>query len=161
MYSTQATPAFFGWRVMWAAFVVAVFGWGVGFYGPPVFLYTLEQIHGWSISLISAAVTTHYLLGALIVANMPAIYNRFGLPTVTKASALCLAVGSVGWAWAQEPWHLFLVALFSGIGWAGTGAMAINTIIAPWFNRRRPMALSMAYNGASAGASYFPRYGSP
>ena len=29
---------FHGWRVVGAAFVVAVFGWGMGFYGPPVFL---------------------------------------------------------------------------------------------------------------------------
>ena len=27
-----------GWRVVWTAFVVAVFGWGVGFYGPAVYL---------------------------------------------------------------------------------------------------------------------------
>ncbi len=155
MIPTHANPSFFGWRVMWAAFVVAVFGWGVGFYGPPVFLYTLEKTHGWSIRLISAAVTSHYLLSALLVANMPALYNRFGLPLMTKFSVICLALGTVGWASAQEPWHLFFVTILSGIGWAGTGAIAINTIIAPWFNRRRPMALSMAYNGASVGGVLF------
>ena len=84
-----------------------------------------------------------------------ALYNRFGLPWMTKISVICLALGTVGWACVQQPWHLFLVAILSGIGWAGTGAVAINTIIAPWFNRRRPMALSMAYNGASVGGVLF------
>lgn len=55
--------AFFGWRVMWAAFTVAVFGWGVGFYGPPVFLQAIHQARGWPVSLVSAAVTCHFLLG--------------------------------------------------------------------------------------------------
>jgi hypothetical protein len=27
---------FYGWRVVAAAFVLAVFGWGLGFYGPPI-----------------------------------------------------------------------------------------------------------------------------
>jgi len=31
MSTATAAPAFFGWRVTWAAFTVAVFGWGVGF----------------------------------------------------------------------------------------------------------------------------------
>jgi MFS family permease len=146
---------FFGWRVMWAAFAVAIFGWGVGFYGPPVFLHTLETTRRWSIGLVSAAVTSHFLLGALSVANMPAIYRRFGVSTVTKISAVCVAIGIAGWANAQAPWQLFIATIFSGFGWAGTGALAINMMISPWFNRRRPAALSTAYNGASVGGVVF------
>lgn len=146
---------FFGWRVMWAAFVVAVFGWGVGFYGPPVFLHTLVQTRGWSIGLVSTAVTTHFLLGAFAVANMPAIYRRFGVSATTKVSAVCVAVGIAGWAGAQAPWQLFVATIFSGFGWAGTGALAINMMVSPWFDRLRPAALSTAYNGASVGGIVF------
>jgi hypothetical protein len=32
---------FFGWTVV-VAFIVAMFGWGVGFYGPAVFLNVLH-----------------------------------------------------------------------------------------------------------------------
>lgn len=39
-----------GWPAVWTAFVVAVFGWGVGFYGPAVYLVTLHHEQGWSIS---------------------------------------------------------------------------------------------------------------
>lgn len=146
-----APPQFFGWRVMWAAFVVAVFGWGVGFYGPPVFLHTLATTRGWSISLVSMAVTTHYLIGAFVVANMPVVYRKIGLAMATKAAAICLALGMLDWALAEAPWQLFLATIVSGVGWAGTGAVAINTMIAQWFERERPKALSIAYNGASVG----------
>jgi hypothetical protein len=37
---------FYGWRVVSAAFVLAVFGWGMGFYGPPVFLSELRETKG-------------------------------------------------------------------------------------------------------------------
>ena len=62
--TTTTLQPFTGWRVVWAAFIVAVFGWGVGFYGPPVFLFAVHEARGWSIPLVSAAVTCHFLLGA-------------------------------------------------------------------------------------------------
>jgi hypothetical protein len=34
---------FYGWRVVAGAFVLAVFGWGMGFYGPPVFLHAVQE----------------------------------------------------------------------------------------------------------------------
>jgi LPXTG-motif cell wall-anchored protein len=148
----DARPAeglFFGWRVVGAAFVV--FGWGMCFYGPPVLLYAIHAHRGWPLALISAAVTLHFLLGALVVANLPACYRRWGLPAVTRAGALAAALGMFGWAAADQPWQLFAATLLSGAGWAATGGAAINAMVSPWFARRRPAALSLAYNGASAG----------
>lgn len=142
---------FFGWRVAWAAFAVAVFGWGVGFYGPPVFLLALHEARGWPIWLVSSAITSHFLLGAFTVANLPALHRRFGVAAVTRAGGLLTLVGMLGWALATAPWQLFLATAISGAGWAATGAAAINAMVSPWFVRRRPAALSTAYNGASVG----------
>ncbi|TKA94247.1 MFS transporter, partial [Cereibacter changlensis] len=65
------------------------------------------------------------------------------------------AIGIAGWALAAEPWQLFVAALASGSGWVTMGAAAVNALIAPWFNLRRPAALGMAYNGASLGGVIF------
>src|SRR5215469_6696702 len=153
--SDRKAPAFFGWRVVAAAFIVAVFGWGVAFYGPPVFLYAIQQRSGWPLGLISAAVTVHYLLGAFFVANLPRLHERFGLAAVTRAGAVALALGMLGWALAREPWQLFAATLPSGVGWAATGGAAINAMVAPWFQRKRPAALALALNGASVGGVAF------
>ncbi|MDX2155654.1 MAG: MFS transporter [Hyphomicrobiaceae bacterium] len=147
--------AFFGWRVVGAAFVLAFFGWGLGFYGPPVFLHAVRETRGWSVALISAAVTVHFLVGAMVVANLPALYRRFGLAPVTRGAAISLASGVVGWAVAQEPWQLFAATVLSGAGWVAMSAAAINAIVSPWFVRNRVGALGMAYNGASIGGLVF------
>jgi MFS family permease len=153
-------PKFYGWTVVSAAFVVAMFGWGVGFYGPPVFLKAVRDIRGWSVALVSAAITVHFLVGAIAVANLPNLYRRFGLAPVTIAGAVSLALGVAGWAFAVEPWQLFAATLFSGMGWVALGAAGINAMVSPWFNRRRPAALMTAYNGASIGGVIFSPYGS-
>ncbi len=146
---------FHGWRVVAAAFVLAMFGWGLGFYGPPIYLQSVREARAWSLPLVSAAVTVHFLIGALVVANMPALHRRFGLPVVTKAGIVALALGICGWAYATAPWQLFVATLFSGAGWVGLGPAAINAIVARWFVRNRPAALGMAYNGASIGGVVF------
>lgn len=146
---------FYGWRIVGASFVLAIFGWGFGFYGPPIFLHAVEDSRGWSLFIISAAVTVHFLFGALVVANLPRLYRRFGIPAVTKIGAIALALGSAGWAVASEPWQLFIAALFSGGGWVTMSAAALNAIVSPWFVRTRPAALASAYNGSSVGGLIF------
>ncbi|HRD78732.1 MAG TPA: MFS transporter, partial [Hyphomicrobiaceae bacterium] len=146
---------FFGWRVVAAAFVLAAFGWGVGFYGPPIYLHAVVERTGWPVALVSGAVTAHFLVGVPVVANMPRLYRRFGIPLVTGVGAVLLAAGVVGWAIAREPWQLFAAAGFSGVGWVTLGAAAVNALVAQWFVRARPAALAMAYNGASIGGVVF------
>ncbi len=146
---------FFGWRVVAAAFVVAVFGWGFGFYGPAIYLHAVVERTGWSVALVSGAVTLHFLAGAAVVPGLPRLYRSAGLPRVTLVGAVLLALGVIGWALAAEPWQLLGAALASGAGWVTLGAAAINAMVSPWFVRKRPAALSMAYNGASIGGVIF------
>jgi MFS family permease len=148
---------FYGWRIVGAAFVLAFFGWGLGFYGPPVYLHAMREARGFSLGVVSIAVTVHYLAGAIVVANVPALYRRFGLPAVTIAAAVLLSVGVAGWAIASAPWQLFAATVVSGAGWAAMGAVPVNAAVSPWFVRVRPAALGTAYNGASfAGLIFSP-----
>lgn len=155
MEHPMPNPPFRGWRVTWAAFVVAVFGWGVGFYGPPAFLFAVQEGRGWSIALVSAAVTSHFLCGALVVANLPGLHARYGVAGITRLGGVLAGLGILGWALAASPWQLFAATQLSGAGWAMTGGAAINAMISPWFQRLRPAALGTAYNGASIGGVVF------
>ncbi|AKQ56891.1 oxalate/formate antiporter [Bordetella hinzii] len=147
--------AFFGGTVVRATFVLAMFGWGVGFYGPPIYLAEIVATHGWPLALVSAAVTVHFLAGVLVVARLPRLYARFGLARVTAMGALLTALGVVAWSLVTAPWQLFGAALLSGAGWVALAAVAVNAIIARWYARGRPAALSKAYNGASLGGVVF------
>jgi MFS family permease len=154
---TDAAPArpFFGRRVAAAAFVMAVLGWGLGFYGPPLFMQTVVETRGWPLAFVSAAVTLHFLAGAVVVANLPGLYLRFGLPRVTLAGSVVLALGVLGWSLARAEWQLALAAVLSGAGWVVLGAAGVNAVVSPWFVRTRPAALAFAYNGASVGGFVF------
>lgn len=152
-----STGVFFGWRVVAAAFVYAIFAWGIGFYGLSVFVHAIHAARGWPIALISAAVTAHYLLGAGLVAGLDDVHRRFGLAATSRAGAAALAAGTLAWALAAAPWQLFAAAALTAIGWSATSSAAINAMLSPWFKRRRGVALSLAFTGASmAGVVFLP-----
>src|SRR5215472_18006143 len=84
---------FYGWHVVAAVFVLATFGWGLGFYGPPVYLHAVREARGWSLATVSTGVTVHFLFGAIVVANLPRLYKSFGVAIVTKVGSIALATG--------------------------------------------------------------------
>ncbi|WP_165982268.1 MFS transporter [Dankookia rubra] len=147
---------FFGWRVAATASATALFSWGMGFFGPAIYLRTLLTEHGWAVSAVSAAVTTHFLVAAALVSFLPEAHRRFGVAGITRAGVALLAAGALGWASAREPWQAFAAAVLSGAGWAATNGAALNAMVAPWFERRRPAALAMAFNGGAVGGVLFP-----
>ena len=54
-----------GWLVVAAAFLVAIFGFGLGFYGPGIYLVALKARHGWSIAELSLSTGTDRVILAM------------------------------------------------------------------------------------------------
>jgi MFS family permease len=140
-----------GWYVVGACFCVAVFGWGLGFYGPGFYLLELRARHSWTTSEISAAATAYFLCGAALIMVLPAALRRWGVRPVILTGICAMAAGVAAVPAVGHLWQLYAVYLMMAVGWATMSSTAIATILAPWFTRRRGLALSLALNGASVG----------
>jgi cyanate permease len=143
-----------GWRVVGACFLVAIFGWGLCFYGQSVFLAELHRIHGWSTSLISTATTFFYLFSAVLVAFVSDVIRRFGSRICLVAGVCCLALSTAALGRIDAPWQLYAVYVLMAFGWAGVSLGAITNTLGLWFTARRGMAISLALNGASCGGVF-------
>jgi MFS family permease len=104
---------------------------------------------------VSGAVTTHFLLSAAVVTFLPELHRTFGIARVTAAGGVLVALGICSWGSVGELWQLFPAAALSGSGFALVGGAAITAMVARWFDRDRPKALSTALNGASVGGVVF------
>jgi MFS family permease len=141
-----------GWLVVAAAFLVALSGFGLGFYGAGIYLVTLNEIHGWPISELSSAVTTYYVLGAtLLFFWIGPLFDRHGPQKVVVVGTIAMACGVMLLALVTRQWHVYVAFAVMSVGWATMSGAAINIIVAPWFDSRRGVAVSWAMNGASAG----------
>src|SRR6266542_2064802 len=84
---------FAGWNVVGATFVMALFSFGLGFYGLSVYVATLQRLHGWSAATVSAPVTVYYIAGALVTMVAGDLYRVWGPRAVVAAGGATMAVG--------------------------------------------------------------------
>jgi MFS family permease len=147
----ESSPAYFGWRVVVACFLMALACWGFGLYGHSVYLAELTRLHGWPPSLISGASTATYLFNAVLVIFTSNALARFGSRRVVLFGVASLAVAITLLGLAREPWQVYAAYLTMSFGWLGLGLVVIPTLISQWFTRKRGLAISLALNGASFG----------
>ena len=144
-----------GWWVVFCAFVIALYGWGFGFYGLSLYLVALHDKLGWTPATISTGITFYYVLGAFVVMQVGDAIERMGARPIVLGGMVLMAVGVAALTFLQEPWQLYLAFLLMIPGWGAMGGGAINTIVAQWFDRRRGMAASLALSGATCGGLLF------
>ena len=140
-----------GWRIVAVCFLLATFGWGLGFYGQSVYVAELQRARGWPTSLISSGTTFFYLFGALLVVFVGEAVRKYGPRICLIAGTLAMAAAAVAIGAVQEPWQLYLADAVLAFGWAGTSLAMITNTISLWFDQKRGMAISLALNGASFG----------
>jgi MFS family permease len=147
----EASIRYEGWRIVAVCFLVATFGWALGFYGQSVYLAELHRLHGWPTSLISTATTFFYLFGALLVAFVSEPIRSFGPRNCLLAGVLVMAAAAALLGQVTSPWQLYAVNALLAFGWAGTSLGMITNTLGLWFDKKRGMAISLALNGASFG----------
>src|ERR1700743_2994371 len=106
--SDESSIRYDGWRIVAVCFMVATFGWGLGFYGQSVYVAELHRLHGWPASLISAGTTFFYLFGALLVVFVSECARAFGPRNCLLAGIFALAAAAVAMGYANQPWQLYL-----------------------------------------------------
>ncbi len=147
----ETSARYDGWRIVVVCFLVATFGWGLGFYGQSVYVAELHRLRGWPASLISGGTTFFYLFGALLVVFVSEAIRSFGPRNCLLAGTFAMAVGAVLIGCVTEPWQLYAANAVLGFGWAGTSLGIITNTLGLWFDKKRGMAISLALNGASFG----------
>jgi predicted MFS family arabinose efflux permease len=140
-----------GWRIVVVCFLLATFGWGLGFYGQSVYVAELHRLRGWPASLISSGTTFFYLFGAALVAFVSEAIKAFGPRNCLIAGTFAMAAAAVSIGQVTEPWQLYAANAVLAFGWAGTSLGIITNTLGLWFDKKRGMAISLALNGASFG----------
>jgi MFS family permease len=105
-----------------------------------------------SIEQLSSAITLYYVIGAtLLFFGVGPLFDRWGARAVVTIGAVAMACGLILLTLMTRLWQVYAGFGVMSLGWATMSGAAINIIVAPWFAKRRGLALSWAMNGASAG----------
>jgi predicted MFS family arabinose efflux permease len=147
----ETSARYDGWRIVAVCFAVAIFGWGLGFYGQSVYLAELQRLHGWPAALISSGTTFFYLFGAVLVAFVSEAMRAVGPRNCLLGGIFSMAAAAIMIGQVEQLWQLYLANALLAFGWAGTSLGVITNTLGLWFDHKRGMAISLALNGASFG----------
>src|SRR3989475_12247480 len=70
---------------------------------------------------------------------------------VVAGGSRAMAGGGAELGIVTPPWQLYPAFLLMVVGCGAMSGAAINIILAPWWERRRGLAVSIAFNGATLG----------
>ena len=131
----SGSPVFYGWRIVVACLVIAILAWGLGLFGASVYLHEISRTRGWSIGLISPAVSAVFLIGAVSSTIVGPAIAKYGPRWVIICGAFALAAGVAGVGQVRALWQVYAAFGVIGLGWACLSTTAITTTLAPWFEK--------------------------
>jgi MFS family permease len=142
---------FRGWEVVAGCFAMAMVSWGFGFYGTGLYLAYLVAERGFPINAVSGGITAYFCLSAALIMGCGPLIDRAGprLSVTIGTLAMVLSVSAI--AHVEALWQFYAALGLMAVSWTTMTSSAINTILAPWFLRKRGRALSLALTGASFG----------
>ncbi len=144
-------PIFYGWYIVFAAFVVMTVSAGFGFYNLSVYLEAFVDERGFSVGYTSGATAAFFVASGasgLVVGWLIERYDpRWTIATGAVLSGLVLA----GAGWVTELWQLYLFYVLFGVGYSACALLPCTTLVARWFEKKRSVALSFASTGLSLG----------
>ncbi len=142
---------FYGWWMVAACLLIATLSWALGVFGVSVYLYEITRMHGWSIGVVSSAITVFYLTGACLSMPVGSLIGRKGPRGVITVGALAMGTSVALLGRITEPWQVYAIFILAGVGYASLGSTALTTTLAPWFERHQGRAVTIALLGASFG----------
>lgn len=127
--------------------------------------YTLSALAGdilteldWSRVTYSGARAPQIFVIALASPLVGAATVRFGSRRILACAAGLLGVAFVLLSSFDSLWQLYGIVLLMGLAVAGLGDVSVSHVVSRWFQRRRGLALGIAFTGSNIGGFLVTRF---
>lgn len=151
MHHSGRRRPFYGWAIVAATFVMLMTSAGFGFYALTLYLRTLTEERGFSVSSVSGATALFFVVSGLSGVVVGRLINRRDPRPVVAGGAVAAALALVAIGRVEHLWQVYAAYAVFGVGFAACGLVPSSTLVARWFHRRRSVALSVSSTGLSAG----------
>jgi MFS family permease len=146
----RAKP-FYGWLIVAAGFIILFSLHGVIINTFGVFLKPVSESMGWDRATFSLALAIGAIAMAVGSPFVGKAIDSFGAPKTMVAGCVVCGLGIAAAGAATTLAHFYLVFSLVGIGLAAATTIPVSLVIANWFERRRGMAMGLAFTGTSVG----------
>jgi len=156
MLPNKGRGIFYGWYIVFVAFIANFMSIGTSFYILNAFMEPLCNARGWTRTDVNLALVIgticgafgQFLYGILVIRIGPRILML--VCSIIAGNAFIL----IGQTHSLAYFYLFYAILFFGNG--GYGGIVANTVVNNWFIRKRGSALGLASAGQSLSGAILP-----
>lgn len=149
---------FHGWKLVGALCCILFFTAGGGLYVFPVFIGSLQQEFGWSMTQVSGTGAVFAISMGLSNPLVGGLFARFGTRKVMLVAAGMTVLTSLGYASLQNLMTLYAIAFVSGFAVAATTILPAQTLVTNWFRAFRGRAMGITMLGIGAGGLALPPF---
>ena len=145
-------PFFYGWTIVVVTFITMAIGVNArtafSLFFPPI----IDEF-GWERGVTAGAFSFGFLVSGAVSPLIGRMMDRFGPRAVMELGDALMAVGLLLAPLTTQPWHLYLtIGVLVGAGSICLGYSGQSLFLPNWFNRRRGLAIGLAFAGVGLGS---------
>jgi MFS family permease len=145
-------PFFYGWIIIAVTFVTMAIGVNArtafSLFFPPI----IDEF-GWERGVTAGAFSFGFLVSGAVSPLIGRMMDRFGPRAVMELGVGLMAAGLLLAPLTSRPWHLYLtIGVLAGAGSICLGYSGQSLFLPNWFNRRRGLAIGLAFAGVGLGS---------
>ena len=152
--SIRGKPLFWGWYVVFGAFMIMLISYGVR-YSFGVFVTPMFVEYNWPMTIIQLGASINLVIYALSCILFGWLLDRFAPCWIMMTGILLTSSGLVLASRIETPLGLYLsYGVLVGAGTAGCGMVVCSVTVAKWFNRNKGLALGVSSMGIGIGTMF-------
>jgi MFS family permease len=145
-------PFFYGWIIVAVTFVTMAIGVNArtafSLFFPPI----IDEF-GWERGITAGAFSFGFVVSAAVSPLIGRLMDRFGPRAVMELGVALMAGGLLLAPLTTRPWHLYVtIGVLVGAGSICLGYSGQSLFLPNWFNRRRGLAIGLAFAGVGVGS---------
>jgi MFS family permease len=145
-------PFFYGWIIVVVTFVTMAIGVNArtafSLFFPPI----IDEF-GWERGVTAGAFSFGFLVSGAVSPLIGRLMDRAGPRAVMELGVALMAGGLLLAPLTTQPWHLYLtIGVMVGAGSVCLGYSGQSLFLPNWFNRRRGLAMGLAFAGVGIGS---------
>src|ERR1700721_4727751 len=145
-------PFFYGWIIIAVTFVTMAIGVNARTAFSLLFPPNLGEF-GWDRGVTAGAFSFGFVVSAVSSPLIGRLMDRLGPRSVMELGVALMAAGLLLAPLTTQPWHLYLtIGVLVGAGSICLGYSGQSLFLPNWFNRRRGLAMGVAFAGVGVGS---------
>ena len=144
---------FYGWVIVFCSVILLALALGMFSSTNSLFVIPICDSLGFSRGQFTLYRTVVTLVSAFLMPFYGRVIQKIGVKKVLFTGSLMLGIVTIGYSFAANLWHFYVLAFINGLFASSISFMSIGVLVNAWFDGKKGLATGLAYAGSGLGGA--------